>query len=72
MQSVMMKLSEVGLWLCQMLEDHLVDKTVAQALSYSLNHHPDHGKFNLDDLTVRDVPDGIDLRQVTVVQPPAE
>ncbi|KAK9861286.1 hypothetical protein WJX84_010254, partial [Apatococcus fuscideae] len=55
-----------------MLEDHLVDKTVAQALSYSLNHHPDHGKFNLDDLTVRDVPDGIDLRQVTVVQPPAE
>ena len=55
-----------------MLEDHLVDKTMAQALTYSLNHHPDHGKFNLDD-AVRDLPPGaVDLRSVVVVQPPVE
>ena len=62
-----------ALGVLQMLEDHLVDKTVAQALTYSLNHHPDHGRFSLDEVAVRDLPPGaVDLRQITVVTPPAE
>ncbi|KAK9831061.1 hypothetical protein WJX74_001575 [Apatococcus lobatus] len=55
-----------------MLEDHLVDKTVAQALTYSLNHHPDKGTFTLDDAVTELPPGTVDLRQVVVVQPPVE